>query len=593
MADKEMTLRMKIAARTRDARRQIRGLAGDIRRLAPASQFANRVVSGSFRGMGRVIDASARAGSRGLTVLTASAVLLTGASLKAYSTQQALEAQLTAVSASAQEAAKDFQDTARYSGATPFALTDLVQARIILKGIGISGPRALRATSQAAAAMGRDVSDLALVVASMETEPLRRLGINLKRDGDSFVFEYRNKMGEVQEITAKGSEAAQKALLGIFETRFDGATNLLSRTLKGRVSSLKDAGFLAAASFGKGFEEGSDLSGMIGQLTGSLNELTETGKLEESGKRFGEWVRDAVVNVAATLMTARDLLDDLREGGPIAVTQFVGDLMVASAKVFAMALITGVSSATAVFEAVAKLMAASFIGEVLRMPFMEGQRNKLASQAISEISEEDALKNFGTTFGWAKTFEPGSRGSIAQVKRLPMEQQLQLATRAYNPERRAADALSKAGDTLENNTARLQAFARQEFGAVRTPSSTLGADFRERFAVNQGAAEDYLNKGREQGFIQVMHQRKVPFVRPLFGDDGSQVGVERGFETERRFEQVAGRRDEFQEGGELNGGRQVSFSVNRLNINNQSEGFESILARMVREAGPLRAGGGI
>lgn len=162
------------------------------------------------------------------------------AAIKASASYEMLQVRLEAVLGSGKKAAVMFDELRRFAAGTPLQLEDLIKAKIILEGVGVSGKKAFKGVAETAAVMGKSIEEVALAVASLENETLKRLGIKLNQTGDTFKFAFRNKAGKEITAVAKSAEEAREMLTSIFSVKFGGGLEKASRTLNGLVSTFRD-----------------------------------------------------------------------------------------------------------------------------------------------------------------------------------------------------------------------------------------------------------------------------------------------------------------------------------------------------------------
>ena len=229
-------------------------------------------------------------------------------SLKAAGDIEMLKAQLGAVLPTAEAVKKAFKESMDFSVKTPFTPAEIVQTRIALEGVGIAGAEAVKSISEAAAALDRNLLDVASAVKSLETEPLRNLGIALKRQGDSFVFSFKNKMGDAMKVSAKSFADAQQKLLGIFDTKFKGGVEKMAQTFKGLKSTLAGVRQLFFAELGNGFLP--QAKQIVQDIIDLLNKGIDSGKIKALGEAIGkkvQQIRNFVVEIASGINSVQDL----------------------------------------------------------------------------------------------------------------------------------------------------------------------------------------------------------------------------------------------------------------------------------------------
>ena len=199
--------------------------------------------------------------------------------IKTAGAWEVLHVQLETVLGSAEKARKVFEETRKQAAKTPFQISELVEVRALFESVGIAGKEAVRAVGDAAGAMGRNIRDVAAAVISLETEPLRRLGIQLSRVGDTATFVFRDRMGKEITKVAKGSFVdLQTALLDIFDVKFKGGMERFSKAWRGMWSNVLDAAAEAANAIGE--------AGLLDVLKDFASK-----KLKPVIERTTEWVK--------------------------------------------------------------------------------------------------------------------------------------------------------------------------------------------------------------------------------------------------------------------------------------------------------------
>lgn len=249
-----------------------------------------RAVVGSVRS---VLGVFVRATRNALIGLAA----FTGASAHAAGRLEMLRLRLKTVSSSAEEAERTFKRVFAISVRTQFTPEQLVDAMILLRSVGQGTEEALLGAASAAAGMGRDIQDVVMAVASIETEPLRRLGIELSRTGDTATLVFRDKMGKEINRTVKGIGNIRSAIIDAFETKFGGGLEEASQTLEGLVSTLR--GNLQVAFAAVGDRILPSLKNAIRDLNDALTKMSAAGGVLS---RVGDKLRgviDRIVGVAS------------------------------------------------------------------------------------------------------------------------------------------------------------------------------------------------------------------------------------------------------------------------------------------------------
>ena len=336
--------------------------------------------------------------SGGAGILTAFAA----SSIKSAASMEMLRTQLQAVMATKKEADKAFAESIKFSVATPFEPEEIVATRVALEGVGVEGQAAVEAVASTAAALNRNILDVAAAVKSMETEPLRNLGIMLKKDGDKFVISYKDKMKQAREVTAIGFANAQQALLGVMLEKFDGGLEAMSRTFKGKMSTLRGALKLWKADFGDEFLPA------VKRIIDDLITVFTGTSLKEFGVKLNEHIENARLKVIAAFKTAQQaaaaIKDHLASGGD-GFGKIVNAALINAVDIFLNALISGLKASLSIWKVIGITVASAIKEELLKLdlPFMKGFREKAATDATTNLSQE-TIDQLLVSLGISKQF---------------------------------------------------------------------------------------------------------------------------------------------------------------------------------------------
>ena len=259
-----------------------------------------------FSSIGRAVKAAFKIGVVG----GIAGIIGTGvAAIKAASNYEQLRNRLEAVLGSAKKARDMFKELRDFAASTPLQLEDLVKAKIILEGVGVTGMKAFQGVAETSAAMGKSIEEVALAVASLENETLKRLGIQLRNTGDQFKFTFRDKAGMEIERTVDGINEARLALTDIFSTKFGGGLQTQSESLFGRLSTFTDKMKEVLAQIGEQLLP--PLKTLLTGVNAELDKLAGSGLLSS-----GEGIKKLFIGAADVLFAA------IVDGGKIA-----GDLI--------------------------------------------------------------------------------------------------------------------------------------------------------------------------------------------------------------------------------------------------------------------------
>lgn len=293
----------------------VRAVLSSFRRIGQAARRVaariKRAMAGAAAAMGRM---------RTSVLLVGTAMLgLVGLSGRAAGRFEMLKLRLKVVTGSAEAATVAFKEIFAFSTRTPFDPAELVEAAILLKAFGLEGMDALKNVGEAAAAMERPLADIAMAVGSMETDPMRSLGIEIARVGDKATVSFRDKLGKELVKSAKGVQAIRELILETFSIKFGGGLDEASTTLLGLLSTLKGNIFAAFATVGEQLQP--IFKPMIGALNAFVTKGIESGALA----KFGDQVAGFAISVAALATYAAQNLKSLET-----VATAVGDVIVAA-----------------------------------------------------------------------------------------------------------------------------------------------------------------------------------------------------------------------------------------------------------------------
>lgn len=383
MSKETMSLKMRILATGAQALGELDKVSKSVRAAGQDMKAIGGIAGGGLNLFLKPlkIGASVAAGFGAIVAALGTKALLTAASY------ESLQLRLEAVAGSVQKAKKIFAETNIMAMRTPFQLDELVNARILLEGIGVQGIKALESVGNAAAAMGRSVNDVASMVASMETEPLRRMGIQLKRDGENFEFSFRDRMGRMRKVTANTAQDAQKSLLKIFDVKAGGAMLKLADSIAGKWSTLKDVANAAFKQFGEGLMgPGKDL---LDSAIATINKLIDSKVLEKWGKQLGEYLSDKVKDMKALLMVLEEAWNQIKSAGPATLGSIILTALSAGAEMLAYGFLDMLAASGSIWMGIGKIIAAVFIEQFLQLPGMGAARKSMMGEKYRGMSFED------------------------------------------------------------------------------------------------------------------------------------------------------------------------------------------------------------
>ncbi|QDP47653.1 MAG: putative tape measure protein [Prokaryotic dsDNA virus sp.] len=211
-----------------------------------------------------------------------------------------LQTTLNVLTGSADEGAKAFERLVAFSAETPFQLADLVQVNNVLMGFGLNAESAfenVKRLGDIAGITGGDLNGIAIAFGQASAE-----GRLLTRDLRQFINngvpviqilaqEIGVAEGEIMDLASQGKitfDVLENAFKNATSEggKFAGGTKILSQTLGGLLSTLKDNVNIALAEFGQAIAEAFNLSENIPKIAKFIQDLTDKfKKLEPSTQR--------------------------------------------------------------------------------------------------------------------------------------------------------------------------------------------------------------------------------------------------------------------------------------------------------------------
>ena len=203
-----------------------------------------------------------------------------------------LQTQLNVLTGSAEKGTEAFKQLVKFSAGTPFQLDELVQANNTLMGFGVSAEDAfkhLQSIGDIAAVSGGDLQGISVAFGQVAAAG-RLMGqdlLQLINNGVPIIDMLSDSMGvaksEIKDMVSEGAvtfpvliEAFQKATSE--GGKFAGGMAMLSGTLGGVFSTLKDNINIAFAEVGKSIVESFDLINVTKQIITTIQNLTNAFK---------------------------------------------------------------------------------------------------------------------------------------------------------------------------------------------------------------------------------------------------------------------------------------------------------------------------
>ena len=154
---------------------------------------------------------------------------------------ETMKISLEVVTGSAEKATMAFGGILELAKETPFAVSELTEAFIKLKALGLDPSEAsLISYGNTASAMGKSLNQMIEAVADAATgefERLKEFGIKARSQGDNVSFTFQG----VTKTVKKNAEDIAGYLQGIGEVQFAGAMSKQMDTINGKISNLGDS----------------------------------------------------------------------------------------------------------------------------------------------------------------------------------------------------------------------------------------------------------------------------------------------------------------------------------------------------------------
>lgn len=218
-----------------------------------------------------------------------------------------LNSSLITVTGSSENAKKEFAWIKDFAATTPFQLTQVTEAFVKMKALGLDGTReSLTSYGNTASAMGKDLNQMIEAVADAATgefERLKEFGIKASKQGDQVSFTFKG----VTTTVRNSANEITGYLQGIGNNDFAGAMELRAKTLDGALSNLSDTWDGLFRTINEGNAGGVITDGIrlaigavedMDKILGALNETTANNARETGAMRI---VQDGIATVFETV----------------------------------------------------------------------------------------------------------------------------------------------------------------------------------------------------------------------------------------------------------------------------------------------------
>jgi hypothetical protein len=286
MAEDVQKLLLQVDATTTLLRQELAKARGDVDRFADRTERRTKDVANSIEGMNKAAGAAATK-LAGMATAFFSVSQAASFIVRANADMQRLSAMMEVATGSTQRASAAMGDLQRFAADTPFTLTQVTEAYIKLKNLGLDPSiETMRSFGNTSAAMGKDIMQFIEAVADAATgefERLKEFGIKASKEGDNVKFTFQGVTTTVQN-SAEAITAYLRAL-GSESGVFAGSMAKQMDTINGKISNLEDA----AASF-------ATTLGALGFNSLFMNQLDKATK----GLVYLERVAKGLSNIRAT-----------------------------------------------------------------------------------------------------------------------------------------------------------------------------------------------------------------------------------------------------------------------------------------------------
>lgn len=286
---------------------------------------------------------------------------------------------LETVEGSSEGAKASMKWVSDFAAKTPFELAEVTDNFVRLRAYGIDPTKGtLKTLGDTAAAMGRPLEQAVEALADAvtgENERLKEFGITASKVGEKIYYQFTNKNGKQMKAVVNANNRAmiESTLTAIWNENYGGAADKLSQTWEGMVSNLLDAWarfklkIMASGPFDA-------LKTMLGDTLQRINDMADSGQLEQIAQRIGGSITAFVEKVPERLAKLKDAFAQVRDAvEPVfRVVGFLFDkfgagnvIIIAIASAVTMFLLPAIVSLTGAVKALGLTMAVTPIGVIL------------------------------------------------------------------------------------------------------------------------------------------------------------------------------------------------------------------------------------
>lgn len=268
------------------------------------------------------------------------------------------ETQLTTIEGSSEKAKESLAWISEFGAKTPYDVAGVTEAFVKLKSYGLDPIEGglLESLGNTASAMGKSLDQATEMIADAvrgENERLKEFGIVGSKGNGEITYSYTLNGESLQKTVKDDSIEIQKGLQDIFDSKFAGGMEAMSKTWDGLVSNMGDrwTAFKKRISERGAFDR---LKGYLENVSDALNENADA--IDDFADKIGdnlvsafEWLEEVMFKVWDGTLWARDAFAELDK-------QF--GLSEKSAAIFAVALglIVANMAGLAALKAVSSIM---------------------------------------------------------------------------------------------------------------------------------------------------------------------------------------------------------------------------------------------
>lgn len=509
MADKVMTLMMKIQAQADSAVIQFNKVDSLLLKIQDRTKELSGYSKTAFGAIGNAVSLTLLPLKLALQAGTALAATLIGvatASIFAAAEDEKLIRRLEAVYGSSDKANTVLGALEEQSVKSGKASEDMAEGLMLLQQYGLASSRSLFAVTNAAKVAGSSVEEMAMSVAVLQSRGpsgLKKIGIELDGKDGGYFIRARDASGKLREVMVKDAEAAKRKLIDIMAFKF--GVNMQATTFSGMLNGLKNGLGVAAGQFGYSMME--SLKPLLSYLSSGMVKLLESGKIEELGRKAGEWITDAVdVSLALfkTLPKVWEGLKNIWNKGGDALGNFIVKAFSVGAGIFSDIFVGVMEASVRVWASIGELLTSIFMKQILQLPGMENLRQEKIATATSSMTKHE----------YADMAEKYNIGANTDFRDLPVNVQAEIATSGKYK------AVSKTIDKLKNDLGQIYRTA-EDSGKERLRG--LNNDFHSMSGVDVDAEfkknRQEVRNARLYGPIADKNMVTARFKR--YGDDQS------------------------------------------------------------------------